>query len=88
MARNFNLANLFINEGKRRLMKTIFYKMIFTMILVAGIFVGVIKGQEARQKWVGKKKMKYEEKRTIPKNIKEDNSLVALDEIEMATYHS
>ena len=69
-------------------MKTIFYKVIFTMILVAGIFVGVIKGQEARQKWVGKKKMKYEEKRTIPKNTKEDNSLVALDEIEMATYHS
>jgi hypothetical protein len=46
-----------------------------------------MKGQEARQKWVSKKKMKYEAKKAS-KNIITDNSQVALDEIEMSTYHS
>jgi len=64
-------------------MKRIFYKMMFTAILLAGIVVGIVKGQEARQKWVSKKKAKYEAKRTL---APADNQVV-LDEIEMATYH-
>jgi hypothetical protein len=74
--------------AKRNLMKGIFYKMMFTAILLAGIVIGIVKGQEARQKWVSKKKVKYEAKRTPYKNLASpDNSQVVLDEIEMATYH-
>jgi hypothetical protein len=69
-------------------MKTIFYKFTFRMILLVGIVVGIMKGQEARQKWVSKKKMKYEAKRAYQKTDGADGSQVMLDEIEMSTYHS
>jgi hypothetical protein len=69
-------------------MKTIFYKFTFRLILLAGIIVGIMKGQEARQKWVSKKKMKYEAKRTNQKDLNTGESQVLLDEIEMSTYHS
>jgi hypothetical protein len=69
-------------------MKTIFYSVAFRLILLVGIFVGIMKGQEARQKWLTKKKIKYESKRANQKNSIADGSQVVLDEIEMATYHS
>ena len=69
-------------------MKMIFYKFAFRFILLLGIFVGIMKGQEARQKWVSKKKMKYESKKANQKNSMADASQVILDDIEMATYHS
>jgi len=68
-------------------MKTIFYKFMLTMIVAVGLLVGVVKGQEARQKWVMKKKMKYEQKRNQVVGTIGSNSLVMLDEYEMATYH-
>jgi hypothetical protein len=59
------------------------------MILLTGIFIGMVKGQEARQKWVNKKKIKYEAKRAYSNNMSSSEHLqVMLDEIEMATYHS
>ena len=69
-------------------MKAIFYKFTVTMILAIGIIVGIVKGQEARQKWVAKKKTKYEAKRDNRKHMPAGGSLVMLDEIEMSTYHS
>jgi hypothetical protein len=69
-------------------MKTIFYKFTIRMILIIGIVVGIVKGQEARAKWVSKKKTKYEAKRDNRKDISAGESLVMLDEIEMSTYHS
>ena len=69
-------------------MKTIFYKFTIRMILLVGIVVGIVKGQEARQKWVTKKKIKYEAKRESRKSLNIDPSQVVLDEIEMSTYHS
>jgi hypothetical protein len=68
-------------------MKTMFYKFTFRLFLVGGIIVGIVKGQDARQKWVSKKKIKYEA-RKAQQNTSIDQSLVALDEIEMSTYHS
>lgn len=68
-------------------MKTMFYKFTFRLFLVGGIIVGIIKGQDARQKWVNKKKIRYEARKS-QKNVGIDRSLVALDEIEMSTYHS
>jgi hypothetical protein len=58
------------------------------MILLIGIVVGIVKGQEARQKWVSKKKMKYETKKPYQKDLMTDGSQIVLDEIEMSTYHS
>jgi len=69
-------------------MKSIFYKFTFRLVLAAGIIVGILKGQEARQKWVNKKKIKYEAKRADQKKFDSTQSLLALDEIEMSTYHS
>ena len=69
-------------------MKAVFYKFFFRMILLAGIIVGILKGQEARQKWISKKKIKYEAKRAFQKKLDRDQSLVMLDDIEMSTYHS
>ena len=68
-------------------MKAIFYKFTFRLILAIGIIVGLVKGQEARQRWVTKKKIKYEAKRTLQKGTRGGESLVVLDEIEMYTYH-
>jgi len=69
-------------------MKAIFYKFTFRLILAIGIIVGLVKGQEARQRWVTKKKIKYEAKRDARRNLNTDGSQVVLDEIEMSTYHS
>jgi hypothetical protein len=69
-------------------MKAIFYNFTFRLIVLVGIVVGIVKGQEARQKWVSKKKMKYETKRDSQRALTSDESQVVLDEIEMSTYHS
>ena len=69
-------------------MKTIFYKFTFRMILLIGIVVGIVKGQEARQRWVSKKKIKYEAKLDSRRHLNLDPSQVVLDEIEMSTYHT
>jgi hypothetical protein len=69
-------------------MKTMFYKFTFRLFLVGGIIVGIVKGQDAKQKWVTKKKIKYEARKAQQRNLSTDRSLVALDEIEMSTYHS
>jgi hypothetical protein len=68
-------------------MKRIIYSLLFSFIMIAGIFIGVIKGQEVRNKWVSKMKFRYEER----KDSKKQQALpgeIALDEIEEATYHS
>ena len=69
-------------------MKTMFYKFTFRLFLVGGILVGIVKGQDARQKWVTKKKIRYEARKGQQKTLNTDRALVALDEIEMSTYHS
>jgi hypothetical protein len=69
-------------------MKTIFYKFTIKLILITGIGIGILKGQEARVKWVSKKKTKYEAKRDSRRHMPAGESLVMLDEIEMSTYHS
>jgi len=80
--------NFYIEEAVSYMnfMKAFFYKSFFRLILLTGIVIGIVKGQEARQKWVTKKKNKYEAKKGFQK--KSDASLIVLDEIEMSTYHS
>jgi hypothetical protein len=69
-------------------MKTIFQTFTFRFFLLTGIIVGIVKGQDAKQKWVTKKKTKFEARKTQQKNTSFNQSLVMLDEIEMSTYHS
>jgi len=85
MARNFKqcLSPRTLNEKH---MKRIFYKFVLTMILIAGLMIGMVKGQEARQKWVSKKKNRCEN-RHLKVNQRVENLPVALDEFEIATYH-
>jgi hypothetical protein len=67
-------------------MKRFIYTLLFSMIVVAGLFIGMVKGQEVRNKWVSKMKFKHEEKRLAKKPVLRGG--IALDEIEEATYHS
>ena len=69
-------------------MKRMIYKMPFSLILMTGMFIGMVKGQEVRQKWLSKMKNRYEEQRASSGVIKHKRAEIMLDEIELATYHS
>lgn len=63
-------------------MKRIIYSTLLVAIVVGGLFVGMFKGQESRQKWVAKMRNRNEAKKTP--QLAEVN----LDDFEMSTYHS
>jgi hypothetical protein len=70
-------------------MKRIKLRLLFLLILTGGFFVGALKGNEARQKWVFKVRSKYETR----KQIAERKSIVRkggvlLDDMEIAAYHN
>ena len=67
-------------------MKRNLYSTIFSFILVAGLFIGMFRGKEVRDKWVAKMKTRQEAKKA--ERIVPVATEVALDDIEMATYHS
>ena len=67
-------------------MKKMFYSLLFGWIVVAGLFIGMIKGSEVRNKWMSKMKFRYEEKKETKKIIPRGG--IMLDEIEESTYHS
>ncbi len=60
-------------------------KIIYTAIFMGGLFVGMIKGQEVRQRWVAKMKNRHEENKQIPAPQPEE---VKLDDYEIAAFHS
>ena len=63
-----------------------FYPAAVSMIVVAGLFIGMVKGQEVRQKWVAKMKNRQEEKRVVEATPATEE--IELDDFELATYHS
>jgi hypothetical protein len=63
-------------------MKQKTFKATFSLILIAGLFIGMVKGKEVRQKWVAKMKNRKEEKQV------EQAAPVLLDEFEITAYHS
>jgi len=67
-------------------MSRIIYTLLFSMIIVAGLFIGMVKGQEVRNRWISKMKFKHEEKKEDQKPMVKGE--IMLDEIEEATYHS
>lgn len=67
-------------------MNRIIRTLLLSMILIAGLFIGMIRGQEVRNKWISKMKFKHEERKESHKQVAPGE--VMLDEIEEATYHS
>lgn len=61
------------------------YTLIIALILTGGLFVGMVKGQEARTKWVSRMKGRLD---TTPAQKQPAPDEVVLDEIEMASFHS
>ena len=65
-------------------MKQVNYKLIMSAIVVGGLFIGMVKGQEARTKWKNKMKSRYES-RKIKSPVSPEE--VVLDDYEMASFH-
>jgi hypothetical protein len=70
-------------------MKKLYRNFLLTVIMILATFVGWIKGQEAKEKWVYKWKTSYNEKRQLAKKrMAIRKGQVVLDDIEWASYHS
>ena len=64
-------------------MKQFNHKIFIAAVVVGGLFVGAVKGQEARNTWV--KRMKTRDERKVkPQNPHE----VLLDDYEIASFHN
>jgi hypothetical protein len=70
-------------------MKGVKNKMVVFLAVTVGGMVGIIKGEEAKQKWVFRLKSKYENRRLMAerKSIARKGG-VLLDDIELAAYHN
>ena len=65
-------------------MKKLNHKMFFTGVLVAGFFIGIIKGQEIRSQWISKMKDRHDTGKMKAEN---NPSEVTLDDFEIASFH-
>ncbi len=65
-------------------MKYINHKLLLASLVVSGLFIGIVKGQEARTRWVTKMKCRYEGKRAKPEKKLHE---VDLDDFEIASFH-
>ncbi|HLZ86281.1 MAG TPA: hypothetical protein VKQ52_03525 [Puia sp.] len=70
-------------------MKGVKQRMVVFLAVTVGGMIGVIKGEEAKQKWVFRMKSKYENRRLMAerKSIARKGG-VLLDDIELAAYHN
>jgi hypothetical protein len=70
-------------------MKGVKNKMVVFLAVCVGGMIGVVKGEEAKQKWVFRMKSKYENRRLMAerKSIARKGG-VLLDDIELAAYHN
>jgi len=65
-------------------MKQFNHRIIIAAIVVGGLFVGAVKGQDARTRWVSKMKGREDRKPKAEKNANE----VELDDYEIASFHN
>jgi hypothetical protein len=63
-------------------MKQFNHKIFIAAVVVGGLFIGAVKGQEARSRWICKMKTRDERK------IKADPGEVVLDDYEIASFHN
>ena len=70
-------------------MKGVKQRMVVFLAVTVGGMIGVIKGEEAKQKWVFRMKSKYENRRLMAerKSIARKGG-VMLDDIELAAFHN
>ena len=70
-------------------MKGLKNKVVVFLAVSVGGMIGVIKGEEAKQKWVFRMRSKYENRRLMAerKSIARKGG-VLLDDIELAAYHN
>jgi hypothetical protein len=64
-------------------------KMVVFLAVAVGGMIGVVKGEEAKQKWVFRMKSRYENRRLMAerKSLARKGG-VLLDDIELAAYHN
>lgn len=63
-------------------MKQFNHRIFIAAVVVGGLFIGALKGQEARSRWVSKMKTRDERK------MKVDPNEVVLDDYEIASFHN
>jgi len=70
-------------------MKGVKNKMVVFLAVTVGGMIGVVKGEEAKQKWVFRMKSKYDNRRLMAerKTLARKGG-VLLDDIELAAYHN
>jgi hypothetical protein len=69
-------------------MKKFYHRTILLLAITFGSIVGIIKGAEAKQRWMFKIKIRNEEKRQLAQQKKLlKGGGVELDDIEIAAYH-
>jgi hypothetical protein len=70
-------------------MKGVKNKMVVFLAVTVGGMIGVVKGEEAKQKWVFRMKSKYDNRRLMAerKSLARKGG-VLLDDIELAAYHN
>jgi hypothetical protein len=75
--------------AKEPSMKGLKNKMVVFLAISVGGMIGLVKGEEAKQKWVFRLKSKYENRRIMAerRSIARKGG-VLLDDIELAAYHN
>ena len=68
-------------------MKQMNNKIFIATIIAGGLFVGFIKGQDARNKWVSKMKSRHENPKEKKEKKEKNAQEVALDDFEIASFH-
>ena len=63
-------------------MKQFNHRIFIAAVVVGGLFIGAVKGQDARTRWVSKWKIRDEKK------MKTDPKEVVLDDYEIASFHN
>ena len=64
-------------------MKPIVFHITLACIVVAGLFIGLVKGHDARSKWVSKMKIRQERRVKLSTQPQE----IILDEYEVQSFH-
>jgi hypothetical protein len=64
-------------------------KIVVFFVIGVGSLIGIVRGEQAKQKWVFKIRSKYDNKRLIAeKRLQARKGGVLLDDIEMASFHN
>ena len=69
-------------------MKQLLRKALLSMILSGGLFIGMVRGQETKEKWIAKMKNKYEGNHTASQKNLQVSDEIMLDEFEISSFHS